>query len=120
MLRKGFIAAALLLSSCATQPTEGSASSDRECFRAGDVNGYSVIDSHTVRVTVGPSRHYLLGTTWNANDLDWSTTIAIRSSAGRICTGNGLGVDIIGGDPRRTYPITSIVRAPEEPVTEGS
>ncbi|HYD86562.1 MAG TPA: DUF6491 family protein [Vitreimonas sp.] len=120
MRRKGFIAAALLLSACATQPAGTSAAADRDCFRASNINGYSVIDDHNVRVSVGASRDYILSTTWNARDLDWTHAIAIRSSTGWICTGNGLGVEVIGGEPRRTYPITSITRAPEEPAAQGS
>jgi len=121
MRQMGFIAAALLLAACATEPTsETAAGSDRDCFRSENVSGYSVIDDHNVRVTAGASRHYILGTSWNARDLDWTHTIAIRSSTGWICTGNGLGVELIGGEPRRTYPVTSITRAPEEPAAAPS
>lgn len=119
MRHTAFIAAALLLAACATEPNS-EAAGDRDCFRAANVNGYSVIDDHNVRVTVGASRDYILGTTWNARDLDWTRTIAIRSSTGWICTGNGLGVQIIGGEPSRTYPITSITRAPEQPASQNS
>ena len=31
-----------------------------------------------------------------------------------------LGVELIGGDPRRTYPIVSIERAPGDETIEGS
>ncbi len=121
MLRMGTIATALLLSACAATPHTVSANAaERDCFFAESVSGYSVVDDHNVRVNVGASRAYILSTNWNARDLDWTQTIAIRSTLGRICTGNGLGVDIIGGDPRRTYPITSIARAPEEPANQGT
>lgn len=123
MLRTGFLTLALLtLAACATEPAAtptGAASND--CFRSEDARGYNMIDDHHIRVNVGASRHYILGTTWNARDLDWTQAIAIRSATGRICVGNGLGVEIIGGEPRRTYPVTSVDRAPDDaPPAQGS
>ena len=94
----------------------------RDCFLASSVSGFNVVDDHTVRVTAGPSRHYLLGTTWNARDLNWSEEIALRSRGNDwICVGNGLGVEVRGGRPPQTYPITSVTREPETPPTpQGS
>jgi Family of unknown function (DUF6491) len=107
------------LSACAT--SEGATqSASRDCFRAEDASGYSITDNHTIRFRVGATRNYILRTTWNARDLDWTQTIAIRSATGRICVGNGLGVSVIGGDPSRTYPITSIERAPGDEAPQGS
>src|SRR5690606_18283350 len=85
-----------------------------DCFRSVDARGFSVIDNTHIGLTVGANRNYVLTTMWNARDLDWTQAIAIRSATGRICVGNGLGVELIGGDPRRTYPIVSIERAPED------
>jgi hypothetical protein len=103
--------AAFALSACATAP----APEGRDCFLNRQINGYSVIDEHHVRVSVGASRSYILTTNWNANDLRWTEVIAIRSTGDWICTGSGLGVDVIGGRPRMTYPIVSIEREPEPP-----
>jgi hypothetical protein len=123
MQRTGILIAALALAACATS-TEGqstAANSSNDCFRQEQVTGYNVVDSNHIRLSVGASRHYVLTTMWNANDLDWTQAIAIRSATGRICTGNGLGVDLIGGEPRRTYPIVSIERAADdEPAVQGS
>ncbi len=123
MLRTCLIATAFALAACATpeSATEGAAPAGRDCFNSDNVSGYSYIDDRHVAVTVGASRRYVLTTMFNANDLDWTNAIAIRSSTGWICTGNGLGVEIIGGEPRRNYPITSIERAPDEaPPQQGS
>jgi len=111
-MRTSFLAlAALALSACATEgATEESAA--RDCFFASTVSGYSVIDNNAVEVRAGSDR-YRLTTLFNARDLDWTQNIAIRSTTGSICTGNGNGVEIIGGEPRRTYPVSSIARAPE-------
>lgn len=111
-------AAAFTLAACASdgvnpqQPADAQA--QRDCFRNENVNGYNLIDDHHVQIRVGANRRFILTTDWNANDLDWTHAIAIRSTSGLICTGNGLGVELIGGDPRRTYNVTNIARAPDE------
>jgi hypothetical protein len=118
----GIIVAALALAACASDPgADQSAAASDDCFRTADINGYNVIDRTHIRVSVGAARKYVLTTMWNANDLDWTTAIAIRTATGRVCTGNGLGVELIGGDPRRTYPIVSVERAPDDaPAVQGS
>lgn len=116
-------AAAVTLAACSTTTETTTASNaapaNRDCFRNEDIFGYGIVDDHTVSVRAG-SRRYLLTTNWNARDLDWTQSIAIRSTTSWICTGNGLGVEVIGGEPVRSYPINSITRAPEEPVPSGS
>ena len=96
------------------------ASAANDCFRSEDVRGFNIIDNTHIGFRVGANRSYVLTTMWNARDLDWTQAIAIRSSTGRICTGNGLGVELIGGEPRRTYPIVSIERAAGDETIEGS
>lgn len=109
------------LAACASTETASTeAANGSDCFRAEMVSGYSVIDNSHIGIKVGASRDYVLTTMWNARDLDWTHAIAIRSSTGRICTGNGLGVEIVGGDPQRTYPISSIARAPDTEPVQGS
>lgn len=110
MLRTSVFALALLAAGCATDGA--TQTGDRDCFMASQVNGYNVVDDHTVEIRVGANDRYILTTDWNARDLNWDTRIALRSSTGRICTGNGLGVDIFGGDPHRRYNIVGIARAP--------
>jgi hypothetical protein len=111
MLRTSMLAfAALALGACTTPPetAQGAPPADRDCFNADQINGYGVVDDRHVRVTVGVNRDYILTTMFNARDLDWTQRIAIRSTTGWICTGSGLGVEVIGGEPRRTYPISVI------------
>jgi len=110
--------AALALGACTTPVSSTTPSEGRDCFRAADANGYAIIDDHNIRVRVSPSRSYTLTTNWNANDLDWTQVIALRSDSGWICTGSGLGVEITGGEPRRTYPIDRITRDPEPPADQ--
>lgn len=112
MVRVSFIALALALSACASTSAQ-TAAGDRDCFFSSQIRGYSVIDDRHVDIRVGVNDHYILETGWNARDLDWSQHIALRTTTGSICTGNGLGVEILGGEPRQRYTVVSIARAPE-------
>ena len=112
---------ALAISACTTTQTASTNPSSGDCFRAEQASGYSVVDDHNIRVRVNPSRSYTLHTTWNANDLDWTTRLALHSDTGWVCTGDTRGgVEVTGGTLHRTYPIQSITRDPPEPGTEGS
>ena len=110
------LAAIATLAACATPAGDQAATpaADRDCFNSDNVSGFTYIDENHIGLAVGANRKYVLTTMFNARDLDWSQAIAIRSTTNWICTGNGLGVDIIGGEPRRTYPINEIARAPDE------
>jgi hypothetical protein len=115
MFRALAITALVALSACATEPgDQAAAPADRDCFNANNVTGFSYVDENHIRLSVGANRNYTLTTMFNARDLDWTQAIAIRSTTNWICTGNGLGVELIGGDPRRTYPINEIAREPDE------
>lgn len=121
MLRTTLLAfaAALALAACATPEETASAGppEGRDCFRSADIFGYGVVDDHTIDVRAN-GRHYLMTTNWNARDLDWTQQIAIRSATGWICTGNGLGVEIIGGDPPRRFPVDGVQLRPEAPAEQ--
>jgi hypothetical protein len=123
MFRTAILAAsaALALSACTTaQTADGTASAaSRDCFRALDVGGYGVLDDHRVRVHISPQREYILTIGQDVQNLDWTHAISIRSVTSFICVGNGLGVQLIGGDPPFPYQVTDIARAPREPV-QGS
>lgn len=114
---------ALLLTACVTPSSETAQATrnGRDCFAGSSVSGYNYVDPNHVRLIVGPHRKYIMTTTWDARDLDWGTHVAIHSTSNWICTGNGLGVEVSGGTPRRVYPITSIDREPEPPApVQGS
>lgn len=123
MKRMGILlAAAFALAACATAETETASTTpaaERDCFRNEDTRGYTVIDDHNIGLSVG-TRDYILTTRWNARDLDWTQAIAIRSQTGWICVGNGLGVELIGGTPQRTFPVSNIARAPNNDAPTGS
>jgi hypothetical protein len=122
MLRKMIAATALIaLSACAstTENADASSASSRDCFRTIDVRGYGVVDEHTIRARVSASREYHLTIAQNTRDLDWNHAIAIRSATSFICVGNGLGVQVTGGEPPVSYQVTSITRAADD-VPAGS
>ena len=75
---------------------------------------------HRVRVHVSPSREYYLTINENVQNLDWNHAISIRSTMSFICTGNGLGVQVMGGDPPIPYQVINIERAPRDNAVEGS
>ena len=122
MLRIAVLAAAAAaLASCATP--EGAASRDgsaRDCFRTVDVSGYSMEDDRRVRVRINPRREYLFTINQSVENLDWTNALSIRSTASFICVGNGLGVQLMGGNPEMPYNVTRIERAPQETAVEGS
>ena len=116
--RGALLAAALTLAGagCAA-PQFANDAAERDCFRAFDVNNYSVIDDRRVRVTVSSQREYIFTVRQDTRNLDWTHAIAIRSATSFICTGNGLGVELMGGDPPLPYPVTNIEREPQEAPT---
>lgn len=119
-MKYALLAAGFLLTACATEPaTEASAASDRDCFRNEQITGFNVVGDNAVKVSVGPSRDYLLTTNRSVTELRSEETIAIRGTpSGLICTGNGLGVQLYGSDmPQMPWVITAITRAPEEAAT---
>lgn len=115
-----FAAAATALASCATpQDTASGAGAERDCFRTADVRSYGVLDDRRVRVHISPRREYIFTINQDVANLDWTHAISIRSTTSFICVGNGLGVQLLGGDPPFPYPVMRIERAPQEPV-QGS
>jgi hypothetical protein len=113
------LVAAAALAACASTETtaaNGEPAEGRDCFRAASATGFGLVDDHNVRVNVGPSRSYVLTTRNNVNDLDWSRAIALDGPS-FICTGNGLGVTIVGGEPTQHFIVTQIRREPNDAPT---
>jgi hypothetical protein len=110
------LAACATEQSASTEPRE-----NRDCFQSRSVSGFSVVDEHNVRISVGASRSYTMHTNWNVNDLDWTQAIALRSDSSWICTGNVFGqVEVTGGSLGRTFPIQTITRDPDPAGQVGS
>jgi hypothetical protein len=121
MLRNLSIAAAALALAACAGPAATSATTERDCFRAIDVDGFGIVDEHRVRVSVSPTRHYYLTISPDTDDLDWEHVMTLVSPTNFICTGNGWDVELRAGDPPRSYRVVTIERAPpEEPAPTGS
>jgi hypothetical protein len=122
MMRIALIVGALALSACATgeTTTASAAGGSRDCFRALDVRGYSVVDDHRVKLRISPAREYILSIPQNARDLDWTHAISVRSASSFICVGDPSGVQLMGGDPPMPFQVTNIERAPQEVADQGS
>lgn len=116
MFRKLAAASVLLALGACASPTQSadSESSSRDCFRTVDVRGYGVVDEHRIRARVSTTREYYMTIAQNTRDLDWNHAIALRSTTSFICVGNGLGVQVMGGDPAVPYQVTRIERAPDD------
>jgi hypothetical protein len=122
MLRFALLATALTLGACAASGTStaSNAGSDRDCFRALDVRGYSVVDDHRVKLRISPAREYILSIPQNSRELDWTRAISVRSASNFICVGDPSGVQLMGGDPPTPFMVTNIERAPTTVADQGS
>jgi hypothetical protein len=88
-------AALSLLAGCAaagdTEAGGATAAADaRQCFRAGEVNGFSAGDDDTAYVTVRARDVYRLELSGICHNIDWAQRIAIRSMNGSsfVCRGH--------------------------------
>ncbi len=111
-LRLALPAALMAVSAGAAPITTAAASSPHDdCFPTRAITGYGIVDPRTAYLTVG-TRHYLVRITGDSRDLDYNYAIRVRSISTFICTGNGLGVQLMGGYPPIPHQVTSIERAP--------
>lgn len=86
------LAGAAVLGSCAQQPGPGVASTRGvgQCFLAGRVGGFGNATPTSVDVQVGANRYYRLGLLGPCNDINWSTSLVLRTLTGAsdwICDG---------------------------------
>lgn len=88
------------VSACTTQPASvASAQSSRaQCFLASQVSGFGNASDISVDVKVGASRYFRLALLGPCHDIDWSTTLALRTTGGSswICEGNDAEIFVPG------------------------
>jgi hypothetical protein len=106
------LACALSLSACASPVADSAATVDRDCFRPMDVSGFNVVDSDRLKVRVGPSREYFLTVQGGTRDMRFDETLGIDAGHSFVCTGNGLGVRVIGGDHDFPRAVSRVERVP--------
>ena len=94
------LALTAVLSACARQPVSvASAQSSRaQCFLASQVSGFGNAIDTSVDVKVGASRYFRLALLGPCHDIDWSTTLALRTTGGSswICEGNDAEIFVPG------------------------
>jgi len=115
---------ALFAAACTTtspgQTASNAAPAARDCFRNQEINGWSLIDPHTVRVQISPRRAYALTVQPNASDLNFSEVIAIRARGSDwICTNevSDIRISAHGTIPREWW-VTKVERLPQPPVMQ--
>jgi hypothetical protein len=106
------LACALALSACASPNAENVVAADRDCFRPMDVSGFNVADSDRLKVRVSPSREYFLTVQGGTREMRFDETLGIDAGHSFVCTGNGLGVRVIGGDQDFPRAVTRVERVP--------
>ena len=93
---------ALLASACSSKPAAAPAaamSSNRQCFLASQVNGYSPISDEAVDVQVGANRYFRLDLFGFCPNVDWSRRVALRTTGGGSWICQGLDAEIIVPEP---------------------
>ncbi|MES1199598.1 MAG: DUF6491 family protein [Pseudomonadota bacterium] len=124
-LQFALLISALALGACTTTPgASTSAAASRDCFFNHQINGWGVIDPHTLRVDLSPHRQYALSSPISVSDLDFAQVVAIRTRHGAdtICVGRTNDVEVtMGGSMPRTWTITNVSRLPDGPApSQGS
>lgn len=66
-----------------------SADSNRQCFRASDVNSFNGNSDGTVDISVGANKYFRLTTDGTCPDIDWKTRVGIQTTSGGdfVCNG---------------------------------
>lgn len=115
-MRYSLILAALALGAtgaCApTAPGMAPAAGQRECFFVHQVRSFSSTDDRRVYVETGPNEVFELQT-FGCSNVDWSTSIGIRSTGGGSSVCSGLDAELIVPDlpgGRTTCPVTGVRR----------
>ena len=87
-----------------------------QCFRADDINGFSVVDDQTVDVSIGPKNVWRLTLFSPARDLDTTLRIAVEARGSSwVCQGMDATVIAPGPIGPERYPVTAVRKlAPEE------
>lgn len=118
-LLAGMIAAAA--TGCAPVDPAGSpptaSATARQCFNAGNVNGFQVVDARTVDLNVGASRVFRLQLLGTCPDVRDAVGVAVRARSGSsyICEDNDVELLVPSQSGPRVCPATGLrQRTPAE------
>lgn len=122
MLKPFAAAASLVVLSACAAPTPApmrtaemvSAEPRRDCFRAGQVNGFSAESDRVVHVSVGANDHYRLDLLGACPDVDWSNRIGIQSRGSSwICSGLDATLIVPSAIGPQTCPVSRVTKLTE-------
>jgi hypothetical protein len=107
------LGASALLAGCSTQqpPAAGEApASNAQCFLPSQVNGWAPSGYGYVDVQVGANRYYRLALGGGCPNVNWNTSVGIRSTGGGSFICQGYDAELIVPDPQGTQscPISKI------------
>lgn len=116
--------AAVTLGACTSSGMSGgnsqtAASGGRDCFLSYRVDNFDPVDDTHVRITITPSRRYILTTQSSMRTADWTRPLVL-DAPNQVCVGDVQGVKLVGGEPRREFFVTHVERAPPDNAAEGS
>jgi hypothetical protein len=96
------VSAALLAAACAAvapQAPAAGAANARQCFNARSVNNFHAISDNAVIITVGTNRYYQLDIVGVCPEIDWSQSVALRSTSGSSFVCEGLDAEFLVPSP---------------------
>jgi len=96
------VSAVLLANACtaaAPQSAPRAVAGGRQCFNARSVNSFHAINDDAVIVTVGVNRYYLLDIIGTCPEIDWSQSVALRSTSGSSFVCEGLDAEFVVPSP---------------------
>jgi hypothetical protein len=113
-------ATAIGLGACATPSAPANTqSASNDCFLSYRVDNFDPVDDTHVRITISPSRRYILTTQSSMRTADWTRPL-VFDAPNQVCVGDVQGVKLVGGEPRREFFVTHVERAPPDNAVEGS
>jgi hypothetical protein len=110
------VSAALVASCAPAQPISqepaqaASLAAERRCFNASNVNGFQVVDSRTVDLTIGAGRIYRLELLGVCPDVRDAVGVAVRTRGGSsyVCEDNDLELVVPSQTGPRVCPATGL------------
>ena len=93
--------AASLLTACSAynEPQRLSGATGRQCFRAGEVNGFWGATDNSVLVRTGVNNVYQLQLSGMCQNVDWANRIALRSTGGGSWICQGMDAELLIPSP---------------------
>ena len=95
-------ALAMLAGACMTagqREAQGHRATAGQCFRASEVHNFRALDRDTVLVFAGGGRVYELEISGTCPQIDWASSVGIRSTSGGSWVCSGLNAELLVPSP---------------------